>query len=228
MALNLVASGVRKREQPGTVPGPHRRYARGGGHDSPETVPAAGNGTLASSVAAMTEALRRLAAATATEVPKAIAAATEAVWWFTAVDAAMNRRHPGEYRRALAALDPAARRAVEGSLARLRFIDGQLGYCADPAEFIQPPSTASPPAQWTWTDVPPPAPQRGSARDVSPYREYRDQLAGRPVTEILGRAAGFLCQAHPADRTGTTVPHLATWTAFAPRTGPFVERRRLG
>lgn len=115
-------AGVRKREQPGTVPGLHRRYARGGGGDSPESVPAAGNGTLACSVTAMAEALRRLAAASATDVPRAIAAATEAVWWITAVDAAMNRRHPGEYRRALAALDPAARRAIEGSLTGLRFI----------------------------------------------------------------------------------------------------------
>jgi hypothetical protein len=197
-------AGVPEHEQPGTIHGPQRgHYARGGGDDGAESVSAAGSGTLIWSVAAMTEALRRLAAATAADVPQAIAAGTEAVWWIIAVDAAMSRRHPGEYRRALASLDPAARRAVEGSLAGLRFIRGQLGYCADPADFIQPAPTAGPPARWTWADVPPPAPQRGSARDVSPYREYRAHLAGRPVAEILGRAAGFLCQAHPADSART-------------------------
>ena len=43
-------------------------------------------------------------------------AATEAEWWVTAVDAGMSRHHLGAYGRALARLDPAARRAVEGSL----------------------------------------------------------------------------------------------------------------
>jgi hypothetical protein len=148
----------------------------------------------------MTDALRRLAEAGA-DGPRAVAAATEAVWWVTAVDAAMSRHHPGAYGRALAHLDPAARRAVEGSLAGLRFIRGQLGYYADPGDFIQRAPGADPAARWTWSAVPPPVPQRGSARDASPYREYRDQLAGRPVAEVLGQAAGFLCHAHaPACR----------------------------
>ena len=144
----------------------HRARARsgnagGGGQDGADTGPAAGDGALAWSVTAMTDALRRLAGATAADAPQAVAAATEAVWWFTAVDAAMSRRHPGEYRRALAALDPAARRAVEGSLAGLRFIHGQLGYSADPAEFIQPPTTpARPPG-----GLGPPSPRRPRSAD---------------------------------------------------------------
>jgi hypothetical protein len=189
-------AGVRERGQPGTASGP-RGGNVGGGQDGAGG-PVAGDGGLAWSVAAMTDALRRLAGASAADAPLAVAAATEAVWWVTAVDAAMSRRHPGAYRRALVALDPAARRAVEGSFAGLRFIRGQLGYSADPGDFIQPAQRDGPAAQWTWSAVAPPAPQRGSARDVSPYREYRAQLAGRPVAEVLGRAAGFLSKAHAA------------------------------
>jgi hypothetical protein len=43
-----------------------------------------------------------------------------------------------------AALDPAARRAVEGSFAGLRFIRGQLGYHADPATSSSHPPAAAP------------------------------------------------------------------------------------
>jgi hypothetical protein len=199
-------AGVPEGKPPGTLSGPRRGRARSGGHDSAESGPAAGDSTLAWSVAAMAGALHRLAGASAADVPQAVAAATEAVWWVTVVDAAMNRHHPGPYRSALAALDPAARRAVEGSLAGLRFIRGQLGYCADPGDFIQHAPGANPAGQWKWSAVPPPAPQRGSARDVSPYREYRAQLAGRPVGEVLGRAAGFLCRAHAAACRGHRSP----------------------
>ena len=201
-------AGARERGQPGTAPRPRSGNAADGGQDGG---PAAGDGALAWSVAAMTDALRRLARAGAADVPLAVAAATEAVWWVTAVDAAMSRRHPGAYRRALAALDPAARRSVEGSLAGFRFIRGQLGYSADPGDFIQTAPGDGSAAGWTWSAVAPPAPQRGSARDVSPYREYRAQLAGRPVAEVLGRAAGFLCEAHAAAaRDGHRGPASAT------------------
>jgi hypothetical protein len=72
------------------------------------------------------------------------------------------------------------------------------GYYADPGDFIQPARGAGlawPPGG-PGAPSAPPAPQRRSARDASPYREYRDQLAGRPVADVLGRAAAFLCQAH--------------------------------
>ena len=202
-------AGVRRHELPGTVPGPPRGHASGGDLDSSEVAWPAGDGGFEWSVAAMTDALRRLAEVGA-DVPRGVAAATEAVWWVTAVDAALCRHHPGAYGRALARLDPAARRAVEGSLAGLRFIRGQLGYYADPGDFIQPAPGADPAARWTWSEVPPPAPQRASARDASPYREYRDQLAGRPVAEVLGRVAGFLCQAHAPACRGHGSPAPAT------------------
>src|ERR1700733_4076849 len=107
-------AGALKREPPGTVPGPPRGHVGGGGQDSAGGVRSAGDGGLEWSVAAMTNALRRLAEVGA-DGPRSVAAATEAVWWITTVDAAMGRQHPGAYRRALAHLDPAASRAVEGS-----------------------------------------------------------------------------------------------------------------
>ncbi len=109
------------------------------------------------SVTAMACALRRVDEASAADLPQAIAAATEAMWWVTAVDAAMARHHPAAYGRALAALDPAARRAVEKTFAGLRFIRSQLGHSADPGDFIQHrPAPGAPGATWMWRPLPPP------------------------------------------------------------------------
>ena len=196
---------IRERDQPGTVPRPRRD---GGGRGTRTGSPGgqdAGEDALAWSVAAMSEALHRIGDVSGADVPQAVAAVTEAVWWVTVVDAAITRHCPAAYRGALAALDPAARRAVERSVAGLRFIRGQLGYSADPGDFIQP-APGAPAAAWTWRSVPPPSPQRGTVRDTSPYREYRTQLAGRPLTEALTLTAGFLSRIYTAigNRRGGT------------------------
>jgi hypothetical protein len=183
------------------MPGPHQDLTepRLQDQDSPAGDRRAGGRALAWSLTALSDALQRLAAAGARDMPQAVAAATEAVWWITTVDAAMTRHHPSAYGRALAGLDPAARRAVEGILTGLRFIRGQLGYSADPGDFIslQPALGDGRTAEWTWSAVPSPPPQRGKSRDVT-FRQYRTQLAGRPVADALGQAAGFLAQAHAA------------------------------
>jgi hypothetical protein len=200
---------IGERVVPGAAPGSGRGRGtrRAGAQGGASGEPGAGDGALAWSVAAMSDALRRLAGARAADMAQAVAAAAEAVWWVTAVDAAMVRHHPAEYRRALASLDPVARRAVERSFAGFRFIRSQLGYSADPGDFIQrQPSGRDPALAWTWQHLPPPAPQRGTARDTSPYREYRAQLAGRPLTEAAARTADFLSQAHAAARTGQGSP----------------------
>ena len=168
---------IRERDQPGTVPRPRRD---GGGRGTRTGSPGgqdAGKDALAWSVAAMSGALRRIGDASGADVPEAVAAATEAVWWVTVVDAAITRHCPAAYRGALAALDPAARRAVERSGPGSDSIRGQLGDSADPGDFIQP-TPGAPAAAWTWRSVPLPSPQRGTVRDTSPYREYRTQLAG--------------------------------------------------
>ena len=185
-------AGARNHEWPGTMPGPRR--ARTGGQDSAASARGAGNGTLAWSVAAMCDALRRLAGASAANVPQAVAATCEAAWWVTVVDAAMTRHHPDVYGRALTDLDPAARRAVAGIPRRLTGSSAaSSGTPPIPATSSSPPGPAG---RWTWSVVSPPYPQRGSAREASPYRDYRAQLAGKPVAAVLEQAAGFLCQAY--------------------------------
>lgn len=191
----------RNRDQPGTVPPPRQddEPRRAGRQDNLGPGRETGDSSLAWSVTAMTDALARLAAATAADTPHAVAAATESVWWITAVDAAMTRRHPQAYGRALAALDPAARRAIERSIAGLRYIRSQLGFHADPADFIQTQAAGNgdtPATAWTWHLVSPPRAQRSTAREQSPYREYRAQLAARPLAEALTQVADFLSQAH--------------------------------
>ena len=59
-----------------------------------------------------------------------------------------------------------------GTLAGLRFVRNQMGYRADPADFICPqpiPSGAgdAPVAAWTWNPVPGPVPPRGRSWEIS-------------------------------------------------------------
>ena len=87
---------------------------------------------------------------------------------------------------------------------------GQLGYSADPGDFIQP-APGAPAAAWTWRSVPPPSPQRGTVRDTSPYREYRTQLAERLPSEAP----------HPDRRLPLPHPHRHRQSqAWYCRTGP--------
>ena len=198
MALNpAVAADARARGEAGRAPGQRPDRAAPRPRDpagSPDEARQAADDTLAWSVAAMSGALGRLAAAAGGGRPQVVAAATEAVWWAVTVNAAMTREHPAAYGHVLAALDPADRKAVERSLAGLRFIRGQLGDCNDPADFIhaRPAPGTGPAREWAWSAVPPPPPRRGKAREVSPFREYRAELAGQPVAGALGRVAGFL------------------------------------
>jgi hypothetical protein len=215
---------IRERDQPGTVPRPRRD---GGGRGTRTDSPGgqdAGEDALAWSVAAMSGALRRIGDASGADVPQAVAAATEAVWWVTVVDAAITRHYPAAHRGALAVLDPAARRAVERSLAGLRFIRGQLGYSADLGDFIQPTPGAQA-AAWTWRSIPSPSPQRGRVRDTSPYREYRTQLAGRPPLphpHCHRQSQAWYCRTGP----------LSAYRGFPPCTASTAltrnERRRAG
>ena len=215
---------ARDREHAGTIPGPRQddRPPAPERQDSPDAGHLDGGSALAWSLTAMSDALARLAAATAADAPQALAAATEAVWWITAVDAAMTRHHPRAYDRALATLDPAARKATQRSLIGLRYVRSQLGTHADPADFVQPQPTSSgrPLAlAWTWQPLSPSRPQRTTAREPSPYREYRAQLAGRPLAEALSQAAGFLSQAHATALGAQENDHRAPHGAGLPLPG---------
>lgn len=198
---------------------------------------AADDSALGWSVTAMACALRRVGEASSTDLPETIAAATEAMWWVTALDAAMARRYRAAYGRALATLDLAARRAVEKTFAGLRSIRTQLGHSVDPGDFIQHrPAPGTPGATWMWRPLPPPPPQSGRAREASPYREYRTQLAGRPLAEALTRGAAFLASTYAAatdarrKRTAVTreapVPSSAVPMRPEPSRSPPREARR--
>jgi len=163
------------------------------------------------SVAAMADTLQRLGSAAAMDLPQALAVISEAVWWVTIVDATMIRYHPGAYDHALAALDPAARRAAEGTFAGLRFVRNEMGYRADPADFIQPQpgqggAGDAPVAAWIWKPIPAPklepVPRPGTGWEISRHQQYRTYLADHPVGQTVGRVAALLTQVHAARRRG--------------------------
>ena len=177
-----------------------------------------GDTALGWSVTAMVGTAQRLREAGTLDLPQALAVISEAVWWVTIVDATMIRYHPGAYDHALAALDPAARRAAEGTFAGLRFVRNWMGYHADPADFIQPQPAAggtgdAPVAAWTWKQVPVPAlapvPPRGRTWEISRYQQYRAQLAGQPVGQTIGRATAFLTHVYAASRSAGDASTLA-------------------
>jgi hypothetical protein len=167
-----------------------------------------GDAALGWSVTAMTDGEQRLRLAQSRDLPQAIAVVSEAVWWVTIVDATMVRYHVAAYDRSLAGLDPDARRVMEGTFGGLRFVRNQMGYHADPADFIAPQdgdgTGDAPVAAWTWNQVPAPAlrPARelGKAWEMSRYRDYRSQLAGRRIGDSIGHAAGFLTHVFAAAR----------------------------
>jgi len=166
-----------------------------------------GEVALSWSVAGMADAAQRLADAGPMDVPHAAVLVSEAVWWVTIVDATMIRYHREAYDRALAVLDGAGRETAEETFAGLRFVRNQMGYRIDPVHFIEPrpgPGGAGdvPVAAWTWKSVPAPArgqiPPRSRVWVASRHRAYQTQLAGRPVGEIIARAAAFLGRVHAA------------------------------
>jgi len=153
------------------------------------------------SIAAMGEATGRVLSVKAWDRPRAFAVITEAVWWLTIVDATLVRYHHDTYDALLTGQPPAQRRLIEGTLAGLRFVRNRMGHYLDPDDFIQP--EEGPPGAgdggitaWTWKSVSAPAlgslPPRGQAWEMTRYRAYQAQLAGRTIGEIFGRTAAFL------------------------------------
>ena len=162
--------------------------------------PQAGASALAWSVTAMRDAVERLAREQPPDQARGFEMISDAVWRVTLVDATLVRYHHQAYEAVMRAQDPAARQAVEGTLAGLRFVRNQMGYHADPAEFIQPghgcPGSGHGTAAWRWRSLPEPAlaslPPRGRAWEITRYRAFQAQLAGHTIGETFGRAAAFL------------------------------------
>ncbi len=158
------------------------------------------------SAAAMREATSRLATTGAAELRQGLALVSDAVWALTIVDATLVRYHPRQYDGALAIKGPTGRRLIEATLAGLRFVRNRMGYHEDPADFVDAVGHAgsreSAVTAWMWRHLPEPAlgslPPHGRSWELSRYRAYQDQLAGRPVGESLALAAEFLTLATAA------------------------------
>jgi hypothetical protein len=157
------------------------------------------------SITAMRDAVGRLSRGQVMDHEQGFAVINEAVWQVTIVDAALVRYHRHAYKSAMKSRAPARRRAVEGTLAGLRFVRNWMGYHLDPADFIQreqgQPGADRGVTAWKWRPVPEPdlgsLPPRGQAWEMTRYRAYQAQLAGHTIGETFGRAAAFLKLAVP-------------------------------
>ena len=169
--------------------------------------PQAEESALDWSIAAMREAVERLAREQARDQAHGFEMISDTVWRVTLVDATLVRYHPQAYETVMKARAPAERRAVEETLAGLRFVRNRMGIHSDPAEFVQPepgcPGSDRGITAWRWRSLPEPAlaslPPRGREWETTRYRAYQAQLAGHTIGETFGQAAAFLtlASAHP-------------------------------
>jgi len=150
------------------------------------------------SIAAMTEAVERLAGRAALELPRAVTAVSEATWWVTIVDATLVRYHPCIYDAALASQPPGDRKDTEERLAGLRYVRNQMGRL-DQAAFIRSAghrASGGHGTAWVWNPLP--APVRGSLSrhghewEMARYRAYQARLADRDVAETFTVVNSFL------------------------------------
>jgi hypothetical protein len=151
------------------------------------------------SITAMSDMTAGLSQVRASDRPRAFAAIDETVWGVTIVDAAMVRDHIGVYDAVLAEQAPAERRAIEETLAGLRFVRNRIGHGVDLPEFVESDRPGEGKALltgWTWKSVPRPAlaslPPRARAWETTRYEAYQAQLAGHTIGEIFERATAFL------------------------------------
>ena len=156
-------------------------------------------GTLAWSVAAMSEATGRLALVRAGALPLALTALREAVWWITMVDATLVRHHLRIYEEAFEASGRAERFRTGQTLTGLCFVRDQMGTDADLAGVVD--TSASDAVgrrvtSWRWRRLSEPrpagSPHDGRDRPAAGYRAYQGQLAGRTIGETIGLAVTFL------------------------------------
>jgi hypothetical protein len=99
--------------------------------------PVAGDAVLHWSMPLMRNAIRALTT-TGLELSAGYAAISDPVWAVTIVDAAIIRRHPGLYDEMLAAQPRRTRRALEDSLAGLRYVRNHIPNHLAVANFASP------------------------------------------------------------------------------------------
>jgi endogenous inhibitor of DNA gyrase (YacG/DUF329 family) len=150
------------------------------------------------SVAAMSEAARRLSSPGSWDLPRLADAVADAVWWVTLVDATLVRYHPQNYESTLAGRS-ARRRETEQTLEGLRYVRNQLGGAVDPADLITPAAAGGASPAWTWRSLPQPdvsgLGSRARRWELSRHRAYQARLAGRDVTVAFAWCAEFLALA---------------------------------
>jgi hypothetical protein len=153
------------------------------------------------SVAAMCDAIRRLAGSGVWDLMRAYAAIGDAVWRVTMLDAALVRYHPRGYDDALDGYSALGRLRVEETRAGLRLVRNRAGEAADLAEFIASSWAGPGPMRgsiqdWEWRWVP--EPDCGSRApvtrtwEVSRYRSYQTRLAGEAIGATFTRCEEFL------------------------------------
>ena len=154
------------------------------------------------SVTAMTEVVEQFALAEISDLPRAAAALSEAVWWITLVDATLVRYHPRDYENTMSRLGQGLRRKTEETLAGLRYVRNQIGHATDPAKLLSPGAAAGGKAAWIWSPQPDPsltdASERAREWELSRYRAYQARLAGRDAVRIFARCTAFLEEAAAA------------------------------
>ena len=157
---------------------------------------ATGDTALAWAITAMGEVSGRLGRIKPKDRAQAFTVISEAVWWVTIVDATLVRYHPEIYDKTMAALPECERQITEGTFAGLRFVRNQMGYHADPADFVQPDGAGKAVATWTWKpadclglDTLPP---RSQEWEASRHQAYQERLAGHLVGETFRRTTSFL------------------------------------
>jgi predicted nucleic acid-binding Zn ribbon protein len=203
----IPVTDLRNCEQCGTPFVPRRQHARfcsarcraSWNREHKKSDPAIDASALAWSMTAMRDATQRLPRVRAGDPARAFAAIAEAVWWVTIVDATLVRHHLEAYDRVLASQPTAERRQIEGMLAGLRFVRNGMGLGFDHADFIHP-APRRPGSDritaWTWKPVLESAlaslPPRGRAWEITRYRAYQAQLAGRVIADTFERASEFL------------------------------------
>ncbi len=159
------------------------------------------------SLAAMVETIDRLPRVKSWDGARAITVIGEAVWWVTIVDATLVRYRPDNYDRLLAAAGPADRRAIEESLAGLRFVRNHMGHDIDLVDFVRAGQRGGAPARdrvatWTWGVLPAPPvatlSDQAQEWELDRYEAYQRRLADRPVAEAFRRCRDFLVRAAAA------------------------------
>ena len=170
------------------------------------------------SMTAMTEASERLARAAAWDLPRVVAAVSEATWWVTIVDATLVRYYPGTYDTVLASRPPGYRQVTEETLAGLRYVRNQMGQRLDPAEFIRATgrrASGHRAAAWVWNVLPAPAQEslspRGYEWEMTRYRAYQIRLADHDVAETFALTTLFLGQTAIQAAAGAPVSAHAAW-----------------